>query len=546
MPFEVAILIKSESQLEAVKAAEAAVRHVSAAASGAAAPAMRQMAEAGDKAHGSVRPLSSAVGLLAAEFGALGPVGNVAGNVLLQIASGIAGITLATAGATIGIAAAVGAIRDLNASKKQIDDAFDPKNLAATNKEIENLNEQIAEQGSLWSFVTSPLQTVGDLTAKMLSQESASEQKLAALRMGRVRAIELTVANLQAEAQARNAVALAEMAGRPDLAIEAQKGEAIRTTTRALVDMGIAGEKARAAIDAIGRGFDISKLKAQVESVKGVVYDTQLSFDNLLTPLGGAAGAGIQVALQGVTQTLNELTKYGAKFGFIDEAKLQQAARLVQGLGKLAAQEFGTEIPPEIAKSSQELQGLIDKLAQEYKIKFDMADFHLGVDEARAKVQSLRAEAERPIVFNVESGFWTQGSPRLPFSEYFQSYAPQVLKEFSEKAKADLTMDSGLSSFLGPAFERLLRLERMIARSGDPSLISGIHPGEAPGFDVERRRIMELIQWFATLFARSPQASASQGGGNINITIDARDLLSGLERTIRMTTGHTLNIRVLN
>lgn len=569
MPFEVAIKITAESQLEAVKAAEAAVRAVGTASKQAgaeaaivAAPGLKKTAEAADKLTLGGTGAKQALSLLAHNLGAVGPVGSLAAGALLQVAigGGAMGVALAATSAMIGLFVT----RSQEAAKatKDFDKALRTADLEFFRQRIRDLDEEIAtsfwKRASFWTGVKGLLAGPGIVKEARASQAAAvaAEQKLLAdMTYKATLAIEFQTAAVGADAQE-----LAKLEHEARVVTALQQG--LKDATQATKDAFIAASAA------------LREHKIASESLKGITYDVALPSDVLGGGTGGAVGAQLRVGLQGVKQDLSEIAKYAAQFQFIKPWQLQEAKNLVQGFGEIAQREFGTDIPADIQQMQQALQGVIDNLAKKYKVDLDTADAVSALLDAEAAVRRLSGVAAVPLVLRVDATgairivqdtgaavdalraktnvpmiqeikVVTTGSPTLPFSEYFESYAPDVIKKFIDQAAgATINLDSGLSGAIFNTLDSIANARVLMAQQMNQPSITGISPGFGTGTQARLLESERILAFLMQLLGRS--GGPAGGGGNINITIDASDLLNGLDRTMRLTTGHSLNVRVLN
>src|SRR5690349_12781813 len=76
-----------------------------------AAAAQERHRKSSEQLAGAQRPLSSALGLVAGQLGAIGPLGNLASNVMLQLHDGVTRLTVAGGAAVVGLTALAQSIR---------------------------------------------------------------------------------------------------------------------------------------------------------------------------------------------------------------------------------------------------------------------------------------------------------------------------------------------------------------------------------------------------------------------------------------------------
>lgn len=94
----------------------------------------------------SARPVASALGLIAGQLGAIGPVGNVAADVILGIARGVGSFTIASAGAVAGLGFLASAIRTAKQEKEDFAKAVESGDLGFFAKEVDRLNQKIGDR----------------------------------------------------------------------------------------------------------------------------------------------------------------------------------------------------------------------------------------------------------------------------------------------------------------------------------------------------------------------------------------------------------------
>jgi hypothetical protein len=148
---------------------------------------------ASKKLSGSVRPAASAIGLLVGELGAIGPIGNLAGNVMLGLSAGISKFTLAMAAATIGIVAMASAIRNVKAEKEAFNRAVRSNDLEFFRTEVERLQQTLSDRAGAGIFMRGAM-AIGDLlsgqsilNSKTNEQLEVYQERLTAIRADRVK-----------------------------------------------------------------------------------------------------------------------------------------------------------------------------------------------------------------------------------------------------------------------------------------------------------------------------------------------------------------------
>lgn len=309
-----------------------------------------------------------------------------------------------------------------------------------------------------------------------------------------------------------------------------------RMNATTAINTQIRKENAFAAAEQAGASKEVvAALKAEVEAAKARI---------------GAIDAKERVPSEelAIRKQIAEVTKKiqeAAKGGLISPTEIAQLKGQIEGIYEAAIQKWGTEMPAAVEAGLAKVSARIDQLAalkQITPVEINAEQPFREMAAIEAKAAALRAMLSAPITMTVIAN--QTGSPTLPFSEYWERYAPDVIAKFAGRvAGTDLVLNSPFIGIMQENLAKIVELRALIGRAsgvtGSPHVI-GDFSAQARGELAER---MAFISEFARAGARS---AAAVGGGNINITIDASDLLNGLERTVRTTTGQTLNIRVLN
>jgi hypothetical protein len=94
----------------------------------------------------SMRPLNQALNQLAPQLGLLGPVGNLAGNALLDVANGFSRMTIASGAAVVGIQAAANAIKQTSEEVETFGKAIETGNLDALTEKLNHLKQIEADR----------------------------------------------------------------------------------------------------------------------------------------------------------------------------------------------------------------------------------------------------------------------------------------------------------------------------------------------------------------------------------------------------------------
>ena len=708
MSFDVGIKITSEADLGALKLSEEATRKVGEelkkingiTAGAGAAQGLQQTAVAAEKLAGSARPLNQAMNMLAPQLGLLGPVGNVAGNALLGLSTGIGSLAIAGGAAVVGIQAFANALQQSNAEAANFSKAIRTKDIGFFAENLERLNQIKSDRSSDNIFITG-LKTIGglfgdtdrlvvDLDGKIAdyneqlknidaskAREVTEAFRIQAEAIGTGPIGKINAAMAEATQQANKAhdagkvereEHLAQLAGIQSIGA-ASVAEFNRGLTEQIALLNAANnplEQIEIKMQSLRRGADSGTLgnlgelqrlqenaariaagsplvaqgfsaigaaavlpKTQLDQLaisafnldqkfqSGMITARQYS-DGLKNIAGGALPAN-QQAFTGIADNLRKEIDSMSRQEFPDKFRFQEIADQAKALGQAARAAFGTEIPAAVQASIEKVSSLTQQISSEkgftlevnstgVQVAFDtlrgqLGDlqrlgqdgFSLTADTSQAdaqiqsmisKIQAMRAEASRPIDLTLDAG--VTSSPRRPFSEWMDSYAPGKIDALGKKAGSmEFSMDGGGLGVSGGGAGRagnasageIAALTRdanaYISEAGDiytPGMtafmqgrklaaqdalnrLTGTSANGIGGAIVERRRAAASGE---TAGADSSGGGGGGGGGasgEVNITINIgsvtqelldRELLPRFEGAVKQATGKSPSYRVLN
>ena len=479
----------------------------------------------------SARPLGTALSFAASQAGVLGPAANIASNAIVAMAvqSGPAGLALGALAATIGILASriqtardrfrelserelaglaketrgLGIEQDIRGRIKLLDTQGDKiRELAVQADQFRvKMGKEGVEPGRIEQLLSSQF-------ANVLKEEIASIS-----RMDAVTAINTLL-------RKENALAAAQQAGESGKVVAALKQEIIAAQER------------------------ISQIDRAEEDARG----------------GKAGGTFLQ-----------QLSTLGKK---VQESLLQpigpvQIAEFkgaIEGLGEAAIQKWGFEVPAIVQASMSKVSAQIDQLAllkQITPIEINAEQPFRELAAIQAKGEALRAfYANNPII--IRTKVETEGSPTLPFSDYFGpgGYAEKALENFSDRAPG-LTFDSNFSSAIVGALNEIIKAKEQLAqaiafRPFGASMIGDFSVGPA----ARLRALQDTLGFLQGMGTRSaapgggPSTISGQGGGNtfvidlrgahISQELLDRQLVPRFEAVIRAATGKNVDYRVFN
>ena len=183
--------------------------------------AIGKVAGSAEKLGQAARPLNSVLGMLAGQLGLLGPVGNVAGNMFLGMASGLSRVTIAGGLAVAGLGALFSAFQNFTEERDKFAAAFASGDIKFFRDEVAKLNESIGDRkpfdlargnwSDLWKSAKATLfnldeklkaykETLDSLSVKRVAEITAEfeRQKTAISALG-FEALELGFRKVQAE-----------------------------------------------------------------------------------------------------------------------------------------------------------------------------------------------------------------------------------------------------------------------------------------------------------------------------------------------------------
>lgn len=598
MAFEVSIKITAESQLEAVKAAEAAVQRVGATAKQVAAqsanlnllgPGLIETVKGSGRAAAAVaglgvkaQQLRPLIATAAAELGGMSKGASLASSGLSALILG--GLTPAGVALAAGVIA-MGAWSNAAATAAEKAKALEEieKNFAAGVK---------ASTERLTDLTTATAQVGRDRLTQIDIQRKAAlakvDKDLAATLLAPGFRDEDEGAFFRRESK-RNAAA------RERAAIEKAVSEQITESHRQ--ELSVIGRMdAVLASNTLRRKENELQIAQQAKASEQVIQALEREMSAAQKRVkdidfaekaarGGDVGAVFEKQIQALNKNLDSL----ARQQFPEAFQFDNVAAGFKGLAALAREVFGISIPASLQASIDKGSDLTRQLGAEkgFEIKADAGDALGKIAEVRGELAKLPSEKAISLKMNlggagrgairpgqtkftqedlgvpdkVETEWDWAGSPTLPFSEYVSVYAPRKIAELADKVKAtDFTVDTNLSGLVDKAMDRLLFLNSRLA-----DFTFGDRRGFSPTFGdailAERRGIFELVGAFSGR-AGGPSTSSGQGGGGITInntfdfsnsvvTRDAmdtfkRDLIPAIEDAARMAAGKTLGIRTLN
>jgi len=607
MAFEVSIKITAESQLEAVKAAEAAVQKIGTTAKQVSAqsanlnilgPGMIETVKSSGHAAAGLVNLRGAAAAARPVIGAVATGLMGAGGAAGLFGRGLAGLAFGGLGpvgiALLGTQVALGAWSAYSDAAKEKAKALEEqlKTLADAGKQIRNIGAQIEQAGKALEAKTNFAKIEADQEKgrrgvreqfeKLITDEKLTGEQQAALRQQRNEKL-AALDELGIKTHIARARDLADAVGKVNAVEATNVQQSALRSAKAAEEAGALNEVANA-----------YRRVAEAAEFRLKVVDSAEK-----AARGGKAGEGFTSAFGDIGKQLSEMTKYGAQFGFLDEGKLQNLNLLIQGFGKALEKEFGIDIPPALQATQQRFQGIIDQLAQKYKVQLDTVDAQDALNQATAKLDefsgkvatpiklimdpsgikgifddassmldALRAKAAVPIIQEINVVV-TKSSPTLPFSEYFGpgGYAEGVLSDFANNAAAmPLNFNTDL---LTPIVNTLDAISRARLSSAHMAgLLLGPQTGIHPSF------YDTMGNWNNTLIAEGQKTLAflmnlagrtgggGAGGGGINLTINndftnsvvtsdaaaaiVRDLPKQIASAVRSATGVDVSNRVHN
>ncbi len=254
-----------------------------------------------------------------------------------------------------------------------------------------------------------------------------------------------------------------------------------------------------------------------------------------------------------------------AKQDFPAALQFDQILGKLQGIKDAARETFGLDIPPSVTAQIQNLQSMVQEIAQEKKLTLsaDASNAFFELDRIQAKINSLQNQSIDLTVNTLATG-----SPTMSFSKYFTDYAPNVLQNFAKTAPS-ITFDSGMASLVSRlAFgvnSGVSFLQGVNPTGIDPSVYGVVSAGVAANqqaIDLIKNSlgIQTMLGPKDVVAPRIATAGGSSGGGSsggavVNIdlrgaSLDRQSLddtvIPALERGIIRATGQLPNIRVFN
>lgn len=571
MAFEVSIKITAESQLEAVKAAEAAVQRVGATAKQVSAqtgnlpllgPGMIETAKGSGQAAAAVagfgvktaqlRPLIVAT---AAQLGGMGKGASLLGGGLgALVIGGLTPVGVALAAGAIAMGAWSSAAATAAEKAKQLEEIN--KNFSAgikaSNERLTELSTATAQVGRD-SLIQIDIQKKAalakidaELEAKLTSPGFRDQDEDAFLRREMAR----NAALRERRAIEAAAAAQIEQSHTQELRAVARMDAALATNTALRKENELQMARQKGASEQI-----IKALEQEAAAANKRIRDIDAAEK---AARGGEASDAFLQQISQLGQKVKEALSRP-----IGPAQIAEFKGALEGMAQAAMQKWGVDVPSVVEGAMSKVGATIDKVAQIKQItpvEINAEQPFRELAAIQAKGEALRALLSKPIKMTVEAD--VKSSPARPFSEWFDSYAPGKIEKFSEAMKGtEFTISSNITGLIDKAMDRLLVINSRLAdfNFGDRR---GFGPTFGDALLAERRGIIDTISMFGG--GRSSGGSAGGGGGGgggggvtNNITIDMRDalitgdviqgnLLPELRNLIRQTTGKDPGFRVLN
>jgi len=364
---------------------------------------------ANKKLGGSARPAAAAIGLLASELGAIGPVGNLAGNVMLGLAQGVSTFTVAMAAATIGIVAMASAIRNAKAEKEAFDRAVRSNDLEFFRTEVERLQQTLSDRAGAGIFQRG-LMTIGDLlsgqsilNSKTNEQLEVYQERLTAIRADRVKDVtDQFKRQTEILGAGDNAVAKFLIEGR----------HATEDLIKKFSDLGASSQQIQTAASAVRELTAAQISGAQVQFAKGLrEQNDQLRIQTIALVSGTEAAiaqsaavlrvraseVGLTDAIKKEIAVLQERQLALAQANVVDALEKQSRALEVQFVTMTQGAKAGRELALQYQLQDSGLKSLtpgIEAAAEkqrEWNEKIDSAAIHL-------RNMQVEIERTRPLI----------------------------------------------------------------------------------------------------------------------------------------------------
>src|SRR3990167_3188674 len=579
MAFEVSIKITAESQLEAVKAAESAVKQLGATTqqtaqisrqavlsfaggwdpqplklvkdeiqllgpgfigvSAGAAQAAAATASLGVKAQ-QMRPI---IGAVAGAMGGMGTGARIAGSALTSLVfAGLGPVGIALAAVTIAAGVGSAAWASYQEKVKKTEESL--RTFAQAQTSLTNVQSQIAlaarateAKSPFDKLIVDQERARGELKAgfdRLLADEKLDYHQRTVLA---VQANEAMASLMKQQGDER-----IRLVGTLDTELSAiTRLDAVQATN-------LLTQKSLALAAAEREGASAGVVKRLQEETAALEFRIKTINAAEKAARGGPIAGVFRAQVEALRKQAGDIFKAG---GVVDEGELQRIFSQFQAIKDISQQQFGFDVPPDLASKLTDTENRLKTIADRANIKLTVdlleagpkftemqnqmraieekaglgikfnVDTLLAINSIKAtgtELDALRDKAARPIIQEVR--VVTSGSPTLPFSEYFQNYAPGVIGDFAKKASdIGVTLDTNFSQGIVTSLSRMAELERQLSVIR-ASREAGFQASIIGDFSAAPRAELEALRRNVAFLSSFGGQSGGGGAGGVTVNVD--------------------------